>query len=105
NVDARSPTTGRAALHESAVRGDNASAALLLKAGASVGLRTFLGGDTPLHLAAAAAVARPGARDVAALLVQHGADLDATNRYGQTALHYTTSPLVVKLLITRGASV
>jgi ankyrin repeat protein len=71
-------------------------------------------GDTPLHLAAAAL--RAGA---AKLLLENGADVNAQNRRGATALHYACDPrphsggvwnpeaqsTLIDLLIQHGAKV
>lgn len=58
-----------------------ATAQLLLAFGASPNAHATMSGSTPLHLAA-----RSGATAVVKLLVQHGALLEARNRYGSTPL-------------------
>src|SRR5256885_2886525 len=71
------------------------------------------GGDTPLHLAAAAL-----RYDVARALLASGAPVDAVNRRGATVLHYacdsrpssatwdpTAQRRIIELLVSRGAAV
>src|SRR5256885_5376504 len=70
------------------------------------------GGDTPLHLAAAAL-----RYDVARALLASGAPVDAVNRRGATVLHYacdsrpssatwdpTAQRRIIELLVSRGAA-
>lgn len=57
-------------------------------------------GNTPLM----AAVNSMGASAVRFLL-DHGADITATNQNGETALFYATDPAIVGLLVTAGADV
>lgn len=59
-------------------------------------------GCTAIHLSAAS-----GHADILAYLLDQGAEMDQTNRYGMTALHMATimrQPAAVELLLNRGAA-
>lgn len=77
---------GMTALHQAAERGDSASAAALLRAGANVNAKTRIGDYTPLHIAA-----RVGAADVVRALLAAGADAKAVTTSGATALHFAAA--------------
>ncbi|CAN0037903.1 unnamed protein product, partial [Choristocarpus tenellus] len=51
SIDMMSPITGRAAVHEACASGKIETLELLLRKGADLQRKTFLGADTPLHLA------------------------------------------------------
>ena len=92
---------GMTALHWAADRGDSAIAAELLRAKASVALRTRIGAYTPLHIAA-----RTGNPAVVRALLSAGSDVKATTTSGATALHLAAAagnPDVVKALLAKGA--
>jgi ankyrin repeat protein len=57
-------------------------------------------GCTPLQIAA-----QKNHRDVAVYLLDSGADVNARNKDGYTALHFVTSKEMAELLIARGADV
>jgi ankyrin repeat protein len=128
-VDERDPTHGRTPLMAASQAGNLAVARLLLDYGADVNARAWtpesappeiaasmspdsiqymLIGDTALTLAAAA-----GSEEIAALLLDRGADISAATTHGYDALINAafagarrapdTTPLV-KLLLDRGAS-
>lgn len=99
-VDSVDPRTGRNALHEAASRGHGRVLRLLLRSGASVGFKTFLGGDSPLHLAA-----HCGQTAACRLLMQMNAKVDQTNRRGWTPLHYAISGDCATALVDNGADV
>lgn len=89
-------------LHNVIKRKGNASldlTKLLLELGAR--LQEFSFGNTELHLAAL-----QGSADIAALLIRHGADVNAANDYGHTALFYAARHgyhAVADILIAAGA--
>ncbi len=93
-----------APLHLAASQGDTGTAeALIVSAKANVNGRSLATQRTPLHYAA------EGDRmAVADLLLQHGAEVDAQDAYGETPLHYAVregSVATVELLISQGADV
>lgn len=83
---------GRKNIHEAARNGE----AIVSQ---DVDARTVLGRETPLHLAVLGSHRR-----TAYELLREGANVDATNKYGQTPLHYATSCTIVRLLLNHGAS-
>jgi ankyrin repeat protein len=127
---------GMTALHWAATLGEGPMTGMLLYAGANPRATTRLGGYTPLHLAAQAGAAasiaplleaaseinartatgatalmlasRAGNVDAVRLLVDHGADLNATeSAQGQTALMFAAAADradVVKYLVSKGAN-
>jgi ankyrin repeat protein len=81
--------------------GDNAKIGALLQGGADVNLKERRGGATPLMHAAA-----HGSLDTMRLLLDKGADVNARNTGGATALMWAVSEIAkVRLLIDRGADV
>jgi serine/threonine-protein phosphatase 6 regulatory ankyrin repeat subunit B len=120
--EAAQPPLGKSLLHWAARSGDPDLAKLVLRHGADpnskapqlryedaggfVGRRTeFDGGETPLHIAAAL-----GHTDVVRVLIEHGADLEATRddfgTSGPSALWLACSGkhrAIVKLLLGNGA--
>jgi ankyrin repeat protein len=60
-------------------------------------IRQDTSGGTSLHLA--------GSKEVAQILIAHGADFNAKDQEGLTPLHTTRSPEVAQLLIAHGADV
>lgn len=100
-LNERGSSRGRALLHVAALAGANDVINLLVyDFGANVGIRSLLGRDTPLHLAA-----QEGHRHTCFLLVQSGADADVKNKFGETPLHYATKLSVIRLLLRHGARV
>jgi uncharacterized protein len=95
---------GMTALHWAGLRGDAATARLLVEAGARTGVVTRLGAYTPLHLAAEAT-----GGEVVRILVEAGADLEArTSSGGATPLHLAARAgnlEAVDFLLRRGAEV
>lgn len=90
-------------LFEASERGVVGSAKAALVAGADVNGRHSLNGFTPLMIA----VDREHP-EITALLLGHGAKLEATNKLGNTALHiaaYKTKTSIAKLLLDKGALV
>ena len=83
---------GATPLHLGAMKGHSKLVALLLRNGARVGVRlggggeTLTSGATPLHLAATYNQIK-----VVNILVRSRADLEATDDYGDTALHYASN--------------
>ncbi|TYZ65607.1 hypothetical protein PybrP1_012543 [[Pythium] brassicae (nom. inval.)] len=100
-VNARSPTSGRALLHDACAEGHLEIAKLLLeKTDADIMLRTMLGRCTPLHLAVT-----NNHRPVVFLLLSYGADPLCRDRSGSSPMHYVKSISVAKLLIQYGGLV
>ena len=87
-VDRRCVLTGRALLHEACVFGHKGTIDLLCSHfGADVQLKTLMGGDTPLHLAAS-----KNQRAICfALMTSYGADPNALNKHKWTPLHYAAT--------------
>jgi ankyrin repeat protein len=71
----------------------------LLEGGADPNLQISLGaGDSPLHDAAFG-----GESEMVSILLAHGADVNATNHEGLTALNFAANGEVAQLLISAGA--
>ncbi|KAF6252710.1 ankyrin repeat protein, partial [Scenedesmus sp. NREL 46B-D3] len=100
DVHALEDEDGSTPLH-AAVAFDNADVAAYLvhEAGASVELGDEAG-DTPLHYAA-----RFGSASCIGCLVEAGADTEARNEHGKTALHLADSLATLKGLLEAGADV
>lgn len=84
------------ALHKAAEKGDSAMVSALIDSGASVNLKTRIGNDTALLLAAA-----HGRVEAAQVLLAGGADMSIKNSKGQTAFTVASAnrhAQVVKLL-------
>ncbi len=84
-------------------RGDLEAAKRHIAHGAGVNEQDHQSGSVPLSVAAL-----HGHLDIARLLIEHGADVSATNRDGNTPLHtaaFLGRTEMVKLLIGKGASV
>ncbi|KAI8496903.1 hypothetical protein Bbelb_255580 [Branchiostoma belcheri] len=84
-------------------RGDVQTVRRGLQAGRDVNQRMPWGGGTALDWAS-----WHGQTGVVELLIQHGADMEARNSYGETALHVASRRRqtgVVELLIQHGADV
>jgi uncharacterized protein len=93
---------GRTGLLIAATNGNMQIAAILIKAGANLGLKDRLG-NTPLHLA----VDRNQV-EMAQLLIDVGAALDVDNRNGMTPLMIAASrgnAAIVQALLAKGANV
>ena len=95
---------GSTPLHCATWKGQQEVVALLLEAGASVGVHNTNEhwGTTPLHAAAHANQAA-----IAQMLIDHGADLNAQDLTGQPPMHHTTfhkARAVAKLLEKYAAS-
>ena len=94
---------GIAPLHQASRNGDTAKIDKLLKSGADINQRSGKENDTALMFAV-----NRGHENVAAALLKNGADVNATNDYGQAALHtavFSGHPNIVLLLIEHGADV
>lgn len=98
---------GKTALHWAALRGRTEVVELLLDRGCQVDLRDVLGQYTPLHLAVSHTYdAR--AQSTIALLLSRGADINARNIWGATALNsaaFRDDTALIHFLIDRGADV
>ncbi|KAA8913469.1 ankyrin repeat-containing domain protein [Sphaerosporella brunnea] len=85
------PGFGPTALHSCSWRNDASTAVevarVLLEAGASVNARAPISGERPLH----SAVIGNQSKELVALLLERGADVNATDNTGQTALHHCVS--------------
>ena len=100
-LEERGSSRGRGLLHVAAMTGQNEVMRLLVEDyGANVGIRSLLGRDTPLHLAA-----QHGHRYTCFTLIQYGAEADLPNKFGATPLHYATKLSIIRLLLRHGARV
>merc|ERR1711971_44209 len=78
-------------------------AGMLIKKGADIHARDMRGQQTTLHLAA-----MNGLVEVVKVLITHGAEINSTNKIGQTPLIYAVieeKPEVIKALLEAGADV
>lgn len=103
-LSAKAGELGVTPLHMAASHSGNpAVIALLLDAGADIGITSDANGATPLHMAADF---NPEPA-VSEILLDRGADFAAMNKSGATPLHVATAlnsnPEVVVLLLNRGA--
>ena len=92
------PTTS---IWQAVMVGNSAAVEQHIAAGSDLDMQEELGGSTPLMLAAIY-----GRYDIASTLIDAGADLEARNKSGGTALHQACSfcrPEIVKLLLHSGA--
>ena len=101
-IDERGSRYGRSLLHEAVGSGSEAAVKMLLEDfGANVNVRSLLGRDTPLHVAA-----KRSRRRIAFLLLEnYGATADDPNAMGARPLHYATELSIVRLLLRHGARV
>ncbi|RWS27838.1 ion channel nompc-like protein [Leptotrombidium deliense] len=83
-IDVRT-NEGLTALHLAVQASEEEVVETLLGYGANVSLKAGRSGETPLHIAAKI----PDGKDCTELLIKSGADIDATQENGETALHYT----------------
>ena len=92
-------------LYDAAVRGDVAKVRQLLEKGADVNVGKGTCGGTPLHVVAA--WVSWSSTEVAKLLIEKGADVNARNCLQETPLHRVASSYLAmaKLLIEKGADV
>lgn len=91
------------ALHEATQVDDLERVKALLKAAPDLVFSQDWNNDTSLHLAAYF-----GYRDVAEVLLTHGADVNAINSYGRTPLHraaFNGHEDIAKLLLVHGADI
>lgn len=112
DVNGRCEFRNWTALHAAADRGQAAAARVLLERGAKVDLKDG-DGFTPLHVTGTQPSGKPqpkageaGRNEVAVLLLDHGADANATTRQGNNALHCAVSSrnaTLVRILLERGA--
>jgi len=86
-------------LHRAVKDNDVKSVMRCLDDGEDVNIRDR-DGETPLLQACA-----NGHREIAEILLSHGADINARNNFGKTALHQASSREVAELLISRGLGV
>lgn len=94
NINARDGCTGRTLLVEASSGGHYTVARMLCREyKASPRVATMLGGATALHVAV-----QQGHRQICALLLTHGADVNAVDKQGNTPLHYCRSMLILRLL-------
>lgn len=101
---------GNSALHVACTHGRLDLVASLLTADAALARAANRDGLTPLHLLALHSMFQPAETvRVVELLLDHGADVNAADRYRHTPLHIAcgapTPGLLVRLLLARGADV
>ena len=83
-LEERGSSRGRSLLHVAAMTGQIEVLRMLVEDyGANIGIRSLLGRDTPLHLAA-----QNGHRYACFVLIQYGASADLPNKFGATPLHW-----------------
>ena len=100
-IDERSSATGHTLLSEAASRGYVPIVRMLLKDfGADPNIPTLLGASSPLHLAVIGSH-----RQIAAMLIIHGADVEAEDRYGNCPFHLVSNIKVLRLLLKHGANI
>ena len=100
-IDERSSATGHTLLTEAASRGHLPIVRMLLKDfGADPNIPTLLGASSPLHLAVIGSH-----RQIAAMLIIHGADLEAADRYGSCPIHFVSNVKILRLLLKHGANI
>ncbi|GMH51233.1 hypothetical protein TrVE_jg7696 [Triparma verrucosa] len=98
-IDERNPFNGRTLLHEAAAKGHlNMAEMLLIEFGANVNCRTYLGKETPLHLAVS-----QNNRSMVFLLLNFGADPNIQSKYFAAPLHYVQKKSIAVLLCRAGA--
>ena len=88
-------------LWQAAITGNTAAVEQHIRAGTDINAKEDFGGSTPLILAAIF-----GQKEVAAILIDAGADLELRNNSGGTALHqacFFCRPEIVELLLNAGA--
>jgi hypothetical protein len=97
-VDERNPFNGRTLLHEAAAFNHLSLATMLLETfNANINCRSYLGKETPLHLAVA-----QDSRPMVYLLLNHGADPNIQSKYMSTPLHYCKKRSIAVLLTRAG---
>lgn len=90
---------GRTLLHEAAANGNETIIQTLVeKFNADIHCRTYLGKDTPLHLAVSS-----NHRSCVCMLLNYGADPNMKNKYGRGPLFYARKRSIATLLWTNGA--
>lgn len=99
DVNERNPNNGRTILHEAAANGHLTLAQMLIEEfGANVNCRTYLGKETPLHLAVSSNL-----RPMVYLLLNYGADPNIQSKYLCSPLHYVQKRSIAALLCRNGA--
>jgi ankyrin repeat protein len=92
--NSRDPVTGRTLLHEACANGHYSIVRmLLLEYNVDANKHTILGESTALHLAVG-----KGYRQIVSILLGQGADVDAVDAQGCTALHLAKRLNIVKIL-------
>jgi ankyrin repeat protein len=93
--------SGRSLLHHAVINGHEDCVDVLLESDLiNINLKTLLGKDTSLHLAALISN-----RNIVFKLLQHGANPNSKNSFGSTPLHYATDKKIACLLVTFGGKV
>lgn len=105
---AAAASTSAQTIFEAAANGDLEAVARLLKTDPKLVEAKNADGDTALHAAAGCRRGEPAALEIARLLLENGAALDARNLSSQTPLLYASYAgfkQVVELFISKGAAV
>ena len=99
-VNERDGVSGRTLICEAAAYGQYSIARYLCaEVRVDVNKTTMIGGTTPLHMAV-----EVGFRQICALLITYGANVDATDRYGNSPLHLVKKRTILKLLVKSEAN-
>ena len=99
-------SAGSSPLHHAVLYADLSVVAALLDRGAEVDAKTYGGSTALLVITAAWGVHHTPASDVAALLLERGADANTPyDSRGNSALHYAKDPVMAVLLLNYGADV
>jgi ankyrin repeat protein len=98
-VNAMDKRTGRNALHEACITGNEHVVRCLFRHGCNVHIRTMLGRESCLHLAA-----QHGHDLICKMLLKRGIKPDRLNSQGLAPLHQTRTAAVCYVIITNGGN-
>jgi len=87
-------------IHQAAKDGNIKAVKQHIATGTDVDVKDDNWGGTPLYFAAC-----KGHKEIAEMLIENGADINAKTKYGLTPMHGATTKEVAELLIAKGAGV